>query len=225
MLNAEPTIRARSLIYTSILQKVIVALSGILLVAFTIFHLLGNLLLLSENRTAFNLYANSLNKFPIIHQALELGLAIALIAHIASAIPVAHRNRQAKPQDYSAVPWWRRLTDRSMIVTGPLLLFFLLVHLKSFRLGPIYQYQIEIAGHQLPDWQSLVIETFQQPLYVGFYVVMMISFAIHLRHGITSAGQSLGLVRNTWIERSSLMIALAVAIGFATIPAWIYWHN
>lgn len=202
---------------TGFLQKAMVALSGIVLVAFTIFHLLGNLLLFDENREAFNLYAASLNRFPLLHQALEMGLAIALLTHIASAVAIARLNRQAKPQDYLATPWWRRLADRSMIITGPLLLCFLLVHLQSFRLGPI-------AGQPRPDWQNLVTETFQQPLKVGFYLIMMLPLGIHLRHGITSASQSLGFVRNPR-DRFSLVIAVVVAIGFASIPLRLYWGH
>jgi succinate dehydrogenase / fumarate reductase, cytochrome b subunit len=211
--------------FNSIFQKALVALSGMVLIAFAIFHLLGNLLLFQADQSSFNRYAASLNRWPIAHGALELVLIVAVVIHVGLAIAIARRNRQAQPQNYVATSWWRILADRSMVYTGPLLLLFLLVHLRSFRLGPIALYQTKIADQILPDWQSLVIATFQQPLYVGFYLSMMLPLAIHLRHGLKSVGQSLGLVHNPWSERASWLVATTMAIGFGIIPAWIYWQH
>jgi succinate dehydrogenase / fumarate reductase, cytochrome b subunit len=211
-----------TLFHSSILQKMLVALSGLLLVAFAIFHLLGNLWLIGGHGETFNLYAAALNRYPIVHGGLELLLGIALVTHGCLSIAITRQNRLAQPQGYIATAWWRKLLDRSMAITGPLLLVFLVVHLWSFRLGPIDRYQTEISGFQLPDWQSLVTETFQQPLYLCFYVLMMFPLAMHLRHGIRSASQSLGMVGNPGIERGGWALGIAIAIGFAIIPVWIY---
>jgi succinate dehydrogenase / fumarate reductase, cytochrome b subunit len=218
-------VQLTSLLRNSIVQKLLAALSGLLLVAFAIFHLLGNLWLVGDQGETFNLYAASLNRYPIVHGALEILLGIAFGTHMALSIAIAHQNRLAQPQSYIATAWWRKLLDRSMVITGPLLLIFLVVHLRSFRLGPIDKYQTEIAGFQLPDWQSLVADTFQQTLYAGFYVLMMFPLAIHLRHGIRSAGQSWGIASNPIIDRGSWLMAIFIASGFAMIPAWIYFQR
>jgi succinate dehydrogenase / fumarate reductase, cytochrome b subunit len=207
------------------MQKLLVALSGLLLVSFAIFHLLGNLWLLGDHGETFNLYAASLHRYPIVYGALEILLGIAFGTHIALAIAIARQNRLAQPQSYIATTWWRKLLDRSMVITGPLLLAFLVVHLGSFRLGPIDKYQTEVAGIQLPDWQSLVADTFRQPWYVGFYLLMMMPLAIHLRHGMRSAGQSWGIASNPGIDRGSWILAIVIAIGFAMIPAWTYFQR
>jgi succinate dehydrogenase / fumarate reductase, cytochrome b subunit len=214
-----------SLFRNSIVQKLLVALSGLLLASFAIFHLLGNLWLLGDHGETFNLYAASLHRYPIVYGGLEILLGIAFGTHIALSITIARQNRLAQPQSYIATAWWRKLLDRSMVITGPLLLVFLVVHLRSFRLGPIDQYQTEIAGIQLPDWQSLVTDTFQKPWYVGFYLLLMMPLAVHLRHGMRSAGQSLGIASNPGIDRGSWILAIVIAIGFAMIPAWTYFQR
>jgi succinate dehydrogenase / fumarate reductase, cytochrome b subunit len=211
--------------HSSILQKALVAGSGSLLIVFTIVHLLGNLQIVLGDRDRFNLYAAYLNSLPSLHLALELVLLAALGIHVGGAIAIARRNRQAKPQAYVATPWWRSLTDRTMLYTGPLLLVFLGIHLHHFRFGSIDRYQIEILDRSLPDWQSFVTDTFKQVSFTSFYIGMMIPFGLHLRHGVQSAAQSLGAVSNPWLERGSWLLAGVLAIGFATIPAWIYYSQ
>lgn len=211
--------------HTSILQKALLAGSGSLLIAFTFFHLLGSLLLVLGDRDSFNLYAATLNSSPLLHLALELVLLAALIVHIFFAITIARRNRQAKPQNYIASPWWRSLADRAMLYTGPLILVFLCVHLQNFRFGSIERYHIEILDRPLTDWHRLAADTFGRPTYASFYIAMMMPLGIHLRHGLKSAGQSLGLVSNPWLERGSWLLSAMLAIGFAAIPAWIFAHK
>ena len=211
--------------HSSILQKALVAGSGSLLIVFTIVHLLGNLQIVLGDRDSFNLYAAYLNRFPSLHLALELVLFAAVGIHIGCAIAIARRNRQAKPQAYLATPWWRSLTDRTMLYTGPLLLVFLGVHLHHFRFGAIEPYQIQILTRSIADWHSFVTDTFTQASYTSFYLAMMIPFGFHLQHGVNSAGQSLGIVANPWLKRGSWLLAAVLAIGFATIPVWIYYHQ
>jgi succinate dehydrogenase / fumarate reductase, cytochrome b subunit len=211
-------------LHTSIIQKATLALSGSTLILFTIVHLLGNLQLIWGNGD-FNLYAAKLNRWPSVHLALELILFSALVIHIGYAIAIARRNRSAKPQTYIASPWWQNLSDRTMLFTGPLLLVFLCVHLPQFRFGAIDRYHPEILDRSLPDWQSLIADTFKQVSYTSFYIAMTIPFGLHVRHGVKSAAQSLGVVANRWLEWGSGLLAAVLAIGFATIPAWIYYSQ
>jgi succinate dehydrogenase / fumarate reductase, cytochrome b subunit len=215
-------VRVLPYLHTSIIQKAILALSGSALVAFAIVHLLGNLQLIWGNGN-FNIYAANLHRWPSLHLALELILFAAAIVHVGYAIAISRRNRLAQPQTYLARPWWQKLSDRTMLYTGPLLLLFLCVHLQHFRFGAIDRYQLELPDRSLPDWQSYVTATFKQVSYTSFYIAMMIPFGLHLKHGIASAAQSLGVVNNPWLQRGSWLFAGVLAIGFATIPAWIYY--
>ena len=80
-----------------------------------------------------------------------------------------------------------------------------------------------IAGEPARDIYRLVKETLEQPLFAGIYMVAMLVLGLHLRHGIWSAFQSLGLLteRNSRIfYRVALVLALLLAFGFFLIPFW-----
>ena len=106
-----------------------------------------------------------------------------------------------------------------MIVSGLVLLVFVPIHLVTFKYGPIY-----MAGG-VRDLYRLLIEVFQSPGYVVFYVITMTIVALHLRHGVASSLQSLGLIPAGWTRAFlglCLTVALAVGGGFVLIPIYIY---
>ncbi len=108
-----------------------------------------------------------------------------------------------------------------MIVTGLIILIFLLLHLKTFKYGP--EYVDAATGYR--DLYRLMVEVFRQPAYVLYYVVCMVLVGMHLRHGLSSAFQSLGLMPKTWtgrILRAGAALAVLVAAGFTLIPVCIY---
>jgi succinate dehydrogenase / fumarate reductase cytochrome b subunit len=75
------------------------------------------------------------------------------------------------------------------------------------------------------DLYRLVVELFQSPGVVVFYVVAMIVTGLHLRHGISSAFQSLGLMTPGWtanVLSAGLWLAILLSAGFALIPVWVY---
>lgn len=218
---------------SSISKKIILAISGIVLIAFVIFHLLGNLLSLSNTANVLNIYASNLDRLGIVHRILEFLLSIAFVVHIFYAITIARNNSQARAEPYyhhsnridnSSQP---SIFSRSMLYTGPLLLLFIVVHLKTlmFGMGMSEGYVVEVDGRSIRDLERLIDETFAQPLYVTFYVLMTIPLGFHLRHGIRSAWQSLGInPRNDELfDTVSLVIAISLSIGFAIIPTWLYW--
>ena len=213
---------------SSIGQKVILATSGIVLIAFIIFHLLGNLLILGNTPNILNIYASNLDRLGIMRRMLEFLLLIAFGIHIFYAITIARNNTQARTESYKIGNLSQpSIFSRSMIYTGPLLLLFIIVHLKTvlFGAGMSEGYVVEVDGRSIRDLERLIAETFTQPIYGSFYVLMMIPLGFHLRHGMRSAGQSLGinLPNDGLFDRVSLAIAIGLSIGFAIIPTLIYW--
>jgi succinate dehydrogenase / fumarate reductase, cytochrome b subunit len=217
----------------SILEKNIVAISGLLLIAFIIFHLIGNLLILVDSPNTLNIYASKLDSLGIVRQILEIILLTAFLVHIFYAVTIARKNSQARTQPYyyplKSVGNSSRssIFSRSMVYTGPLLLLFIITHLKTFMFGAGITdgYTIEINGESIRDLQRLIKETFHQPIYSGFYILMMIPLGFHLRHGFKSAWQSLGIDPHTseLFDRVSIGIAIVISSGFAIVPMWIYW--
>jgi succinate dehydrogenase / fumarate reductase, cytochrome b subunit len=217
----------------SILKKIVLASSGLILIAFTVFHLLGNLLIFADTPNLLNLYANKLESLGILRWILELFLLAAFGVHIFYAIAISRQNTQAKGKISQHLKsgsnrQQQSIFSRSMIYTGPLLLLFILIHLKTLRFGAgiLDGYAIDINGRSIRNLQRLITEKFHQPLDVGFYILMMIPLGFHLRHGFKSAWQSLGIdARNRGLfDRVSLVISIGLSLGFAIVPILVYLH-
>ena len=81
-----------------------------------------------------------------------------------------------------------------MILTGLVLLAFLVIHIWQFKFGPAIEegYVAQLHGENVRDLHRLVVETFKKPGYVLFYVFSMSLLGMHVRHGFWSALQSMG---------------------------------
>ncbi|MGD1944011.1 MAG: hypothetical protein ACFB0G_22170 [Leptolyngbyaceae cyanobacterium] len=72
-----------------------------------------------------------------------------------------------------------------------------------------------------------MVEKFQQPIYAFSYTGVMVLLGVHLRHGLWSALQSLGLLTQAvrWsIYGLSLVLGVAIAMGFVVLPLAIYFQ-
>jgi succinate dehydrogenase / fumarate reductase cytochrome b subunit len=210
---------------TTVGSKFLVALTGLLLVGFLVAHLAGNLLILLGG-DKFNAYGHALISNPLVIPA-ELGLLGLLLVHMFKAIAHVLRGRGARPQGYEKKTWAggpsrKSWASTTMALSGIFLLTFLVVHIVTFKFGPYYP----SAEAGVRDLQRLVVEVFKNPLYAAGYVVAMGIVGMHLRHGISSAFQSLGLMSNSaWTTRLlglGLTLAVVIAGGFALIPVWVY---
>ncbi len=212
------------LLSTSTGSKILVALTGLAMVGFLAGHLAGNLLVLFGPDT-YNEYSHALISNPLL-VPVEIGLIAILVMHMGTAVRVVIGGRQARPERYTVKKWAggpsrKTVSSTSMIVTGVIILAFLLLHLKTFKYGPWYT--DPATGYR--DLYTLMVEVFRNPFYVLFYIVCMVLVGMHLRHGISSAFQSLGLMPRTWaarILRAGATLALIVGVGFALIPVYIY---
>jgi succinate dehydrogenase / fumarate reductase cytochrome b subunit len=208
---------------SSIGTKLVIALTGLVLVAFLVGHLAGNLLILVGADT-FNHYAETLVTNPFLVPA-ELGLLAVFLAHVYKTVRMFAANRRARPVPYqvkrpAGPPSRKSFASSTMILSGVVTFVFVVLHLKTFKYGPSYA-----APDGIRDLNRLVLDVFAQPGYVAFYVVCMAIIGSHLRHGVSSAFQSLGLdhpVLTPWVLRAGRIAAVAIGAGFALIPVWVY---
>ncbi len=204
--------------------KLLIALTGLALVGFLVLHLAGNLLVLA-GPTVFNAYSQRLVSNPLLVPA-ELGLLLVLLVHIYKTARMWLDSRDARPVGYAEKRWAGHTSRKSvasttMILTGLITIAFLVLHLKTFKYGAYYTAP-EIG---VRDLHRLVIEVFASPLYVVFYVVCMALIGLHLRHGVSSAAQSLGLDHprlTPGMRAGGTVLAFIIGGGFALIPVWIY---
>lgn len=209
-------------------RKILTGVTGILLSIFIIFHLAGNLTLFgSEN--AFNIYSHTLHSMGWLLYLFEIGLAAVFIIHAYIGIAIYLRKRKRRPvgyQTYSSQgePSKQTFSSRSMIFTGIILLIFTVTHIATFKFGD--PQMITVDGTQMKDLKSLVIDTFQNPWYVIYYIAVMVLLGFHLRHGAWSAFTSLtmhaGTKKSAVIYTAAAIFAVLMAVGFLFIPLYIY---
>lgn len=209
--------RRASQFQTSLSGKIVVALTGLGLAGFVIFHMLGNLQVF-EGPDAINGYAAFLREMPIVLWAARLALLAVVILHIALAIQLALRNRRARPVAY-AVHEYRvaSLASRTMAITGSLLLLFIVFHLLHLTAGlfdPSTPIQLDERGHV--DVYGKVLRAFQNPLYVAFYCVGQVVLGMHLSHAVSGSLQTLGFdhaVLTRLFNAAGPAVALFVVLG------------
>ena len=217
--------RALRMFSSSVGTKVILAFTGLALFGFLIVHLYGNLLALL-GPASYNAHAHELISNPLIIPA-ELGLAALFLTHILKAVSNYLGNRSARPQGYGVKKWAggpsrKSVGSSTMIWTGLATLLFVAIHLKTFKYGPYY------ANPDLPkerDLYRLFIEVFQRPVMVGAYIISMTLLGLHLRHGISSSMQSLGIVpasKTGMVLRAGLVLAAVIAGLFAVLPVLVF---
>ncbi|TVR50097.1 MAG: succinate dehydrogenase [Puniceicoccaceae bacterium] len=219
-----------ALFTTSIGKKVIMAVTGLILVGFVIGHLVGNLQIFAAPEV-INSYAHFLQSLGPALWAVRLFLLAAVGLHIWAAIQLTLENRRARPRGYDINHTIQAsYASRTMRWSGFIVLAFLLFHLAHFtaRVGPYEKYNDMTAtiNHQgqvieVLDVHSMMVIGFQQPLVSLFYIVAIGLLSLHLSHGIMSMFQSVGLVSNRWragLTKAAVVISVAYFIGNLLIP-------
>jgi succinate dehydrogenase / fumarate reductase cytochrome b subunit len=214
----------RPFFLTSIGKKYLMGFSGLIWAGFVISHMLGNLLIFF-GADAYNKYGHAIITSPIIYPA-EAVLVLALISHIGLAIKLTLENRAAKGSRYEVSAKKEKggsLASRTMAVQGSLILVFIILHLITFKFGAYYE--TTVGGVVMRDLHRLMVECFQQPGYVIWYSVALAILGFHLKHGVGSIFQSLGLKNDHYaplISKLSVGYAVSVALGFLSQPLYVY---
>jgi len=200
---------------SSVGKKAVMAVTGLVLVAYLISHVLANLLVF-DGPDRINRYAALLHGTGAALWGARLVLLVAAILHIMAAVQLTLRSRAARPQPYAGgrEPQASTLAARTIRWGGALILIFLIYHILHFTTG---------AAH--PDFVELnpyhnLTTGFRNPWVAGFYVIAMIAVGLHLYHGLWSSGRSLGMSQPSprpLHRRLALVLAGFIWLGFTAI--------
>jgi succinate dehydrogenase / fumarate reductase cytochrome b subunit len=149
------------------------------------------------------------------------------VIHIYKTVTMWIANQAARPVRYAQKEMAghtsrKSLASSTMIFSGLLALLFVLIHVKQFKYGTFYLVEGRDA---VRDLYRTEIEVFSQPAWVAFYVICTLVVGLHLRHGIASGFQSLGLDHPKYTRRLviwGIIGAVVIAGGLATIPVWVF---
>lgn len=218
---------------SSIGAKLLMALSGLVLTGFVLFHMLGNLQIFLGQDT-YNAYAAFLQGTPEILWPARLVLLSAVGVHIFSGVRLSYLNRLARPQAYHQKSFVRAtFTSRTMILSGSVLLAFIIYHLLHFTIGatdPAHFHLLDAKGRH--DAYSMFIYGFQNPMVAGFYIFAMLLLGMHLSHGVSSLFQTLGIshphldgliakigpIYALIVVSGNILMPIAVLLGWLELP-------
>lgn len=208
----------RRFLDSSVGGKAIVGITGLLLSGFVLAHLSGNLLVFAGPE-AINKYSAGLKNLGALLWVARGGLLVTFILHLAMAIKLNIKNRGARPQAYACKKYAAAtFSSRYMLETGLLLFAFIGYHLAhyTFRVA-----SAEVNAIPAEDVYGMIVAGFSNPVVSGFYILAMAALASHLRHGVSSAFQSLGAYHpniNVVTSKLGPIVAAIVFLGFSSIP-------
>jgi succinate dehydrogenase / fumarate reductase cytochrome b subunit len=211
---------------SSIGKKMIVAITGIILILFVIGHLLGNLqIFIGPNW--INGYSQHLHDLGPLLWLIRIFLLLTVTVHIYVTIQLASENRRARPEPYIDHQYVKAtFASRHMVMSGLIVLVFIIYHLAHFTVrvtDPRFALlKPDPFGHY--DVHSMMVYGFQNYFVSGFYVLGLFLLALHLSHGSSSFFQSLGLNDKKLMPRLELggrIFAWLIFIGYTSIPVAI----
>ena len=210
--------RDTSFLNSSIGLKIVMALTGIVLVGFVVGHMAGNLQLYmhAHNRV------HPLDEYAVFLRTMLHGggiwiaravLGLSAILHIWAAVRLTRMNQAARPVGYAVqAPQASTLASRTMRVSGVILAIFILFHVLHFTIGRFTPFE---EGKVFEN----VVKGFSVPWVSGFYIVAMLCLASHLRHGIWSLMQTLGFNHPRYndlrMKIATVLTALVVLVNLS----------
>ena len=219
---------ALTLYRSTIGKKVIMAVTGLMLVGFVIAHMAGNLQMF-QGAAKMNGYAAFLKGTGELLWIARAGLFGATVLHVLMAWQLTQIKNAARPVGYARRdPQVSTLASRSMRWGGLLLLVFIVFHILHFTTGTLFPLASKPDG-VYPAYSETgvygnVISAFRNPLVSAFYVVSMLFLMLHLFHGAWSSVRTLGLAKPSRFplhRRISTVIAIVVWLGFTAIPVGV----
>lgn len=203
---------------STIMLKVAMSMSGVVLFGFVFIHMVGNLKVYvgpeSIDRYAAWLLDVLYPFFPEegLLWTLRVVLGVAVVVHVWAASVLARRNRRAtggarrRPRSYTA---------RTMPLTGVAITLFVILHVLDLTVGTANPEFVRGAVY------DNIVASFSRPLVAVIYLAAMLLLGSHLLHGLWSAFTSLGATGHR-IRRVGRYLAVGTAglvvAGNASIP-------
>ena len=215
---------------TSIGQKLVMAVTGLLLCGFLIAHLGGNLLLY-VSAEKYNAYAHTLHSNEALLFVAEMGLIALFFTHLGLAISTSSMNKNARGSAYDEKETKQKGqilpgggASSYMFATGAVVLGFTLLHLAdfTFKISHSAEFYEKFEGNEFEKAKALL----QNPLTTIVYIIGCIALGVHLVHGFGSALMTLGFSHpkyKAFVHWASVGFGWVIALGFISFVLWA--HN
>jgi succinate dehydrogenase / fumarate reductase cytochrome b subunit len=204
-------------------KKYVMAVSGIILMAYVLAHMIGNLKVYM-GPAEINHYAEFLRELlvPLLPRTvtlwlLRIVLIAAFVLHIHAAYALTRMNHRSRPVKYASQRAYiaANFAARTMRWTGVIVLLFVLFHLSDLTWG--FLNPDFVRG----DVYHNMVQSMSFPPSAIFYVLANLALGLHLYHGSWSLFQSMGINNprfNHWRRYFAVAFAVLITVGNLSFP-------
>ncbi|HKV51753.1 MAG TPA: succinate dehydrogenase cytochrome b subunit [Gemmatimonadaceae bacterium] len=220
-LGVAPGNRLRLFWQSTVGKKVVMSVTGLIMVGFVIVHMIGNLQVF-EGAARLNAYSHFLHH--TVNELLWLVRVVLLasvVLHIVAAVQLTRIDRAARPVGYRRrEPQAATVASRSMRWGGVALALFVVFHLLHLTTGTIQPVAF-VDG----DVYANVVGGFRIWWVTLIYVLAMIALGLHIFHGAWSSIRTLGVNRprgEPMRRPVAALMAVVVWAGFSLVPLAVF---
>ena len=213
---------------SSVLRKLLMALSGIFLIIFLTQHLLINLTSIIS-ADLFNTISHFMGTNPLVQFILQPILIAGVLFHFIMGFYLEIQNRKAAKYEYqkekgSANSTWM---SRNMITSGLVILAFLVLHFIDFWVPEMNYKYIEFLPEDPSRYYEELVHKFENPLRVAMYCISFVLLALHLLHGFTSSLRSMGTNKSyvSSAKTAGIVYSIGIPLGFCVIAIFHYLNH
>lgn len=210
---------------TSIGRKLMMALTGVVLLLFIVGHLAGNMTIFF-GAPILNSYAHWL-QHSVMLWPFRLTMLLLVGLHIVMGLELARENRNAALSGSRYTGWFsRHIGNHHMLWSGIATLLFILFHVAHLTIGvgsgPEF-YQLD--SNQMVDVYQRVVSGFRNPWISAIYLSLLLLIGWHLLHVVRGLFQTLGFYHENYqllLQRFAQLLSAAVVAGFLSIPIAVW---
>ncbi|WP_129839236.1 succinate dehydrogenase cytochrome b subunit [Streptomyces sp. RFCAC02] len=210
--------------HSTIGKKAVMATSGLVMLAYLVAHMLGNLKVFF-GPDDMNGYAHWLRTIgePVLHHEWFLWimrplLLLAVVAHAVAAAQLSRRDLAARPVKYAHRKARTSYATRTMRWGGVILALFIVWHILDLTTGTVNPRGE--AGHPYEN----IVAAFSTWYGNTIYIVAMLALGLHIRHGFHGAAQTLGAgspTRDRVWKACANVLAVVLTAGFLSVPVGV----
>jgi succinate dehydrogenase / fumarate reductase, cytochrome b subunit len=207
---------------SSVGRKILMSITGQLLIIFVLIHLIGNSTIYMG---LLNAYAEHLHALPPLVWAFRLFMLCAVSVHICYGVMLTLENWAANPGAYAVKRHLKAsFAGENMIWTGALIACFIIYHLFQFTVKATPDVVVSMDALNRVDVYKMVVTSFGHPLISLAYAIAMVMLFLHLSHGIPSFLQTMGWNNEKTIPvfgTGGKVVAAFLMLAYISIPAVI----
>ena len=213
---------------SSIIKKLLMALSGLFLIIFIAQHLFINLTsILPDNGKTFNAISHFMGYNAFVQFVLQPILVFGVMFHFIMGFILEFQNRKTRNQKYIVSKTRASWASKNMIVSGLVVLSFLFLHFYDFWIPEIeYKYISPNTPDSSRYFEELVHKFKDNVARTMIYCVSFLFLGLHLVHGFSSSLQTMGLKQKylPMAVLASNIFSFFITVGFVLIAVIHYFH-